>query len=87
MASFRPRKLKHCLNIPMTKTFATHLQCSKTGEHLAIDQPHGLSPEGWPLLVRYDLERLGQSVSKQDIAASGEDGFWRYASFLPVTQP
>lgn len=69
------------------KTFATHLECSKTGEQFAIDQVHGLSSEGWPLLVRYDLDQLAKSVSKQDVYGSSEAGFWRYAPFLPVTEP
>lgn len=68
-------------------TFVSHLECSFTGEVLPAGEIHGLSPAGWPLLVRYDLERLASQVSKQDIYDSVENGFWRYAPFLPVTRP
>ena len=66
-----------------TKTFVTHLECSATQERYPADQIHGLSKAGKPLLVRYDLDALGKSVSKEDIAAR-EPEFWRYREFLPV---
>jgi threonine synthase len=68
----------------VTGTFVSHLECSMTGERYAAGEVHGLSAAGRPLLVRYDLERLGAAVSKADIAASAAPGFWRYAPFLPV---
>ena len=46
------------------KTFVTNLECSDTGKHYAADQLHNLSDTGKPLLVRYDLDALGQAVSK-----------------------
>jgi threonine synthase len=64
-------------------TFVTHLECGMTGAKLPADQLHQLSPEGWPLLVRYDLEALAKSVSKEDLAKRAPD-FWRYREFLPV---
>ena len=68
-------------------TFVSHIECSFTGEQFPAGEIHELSPEGWPLLVKYDLERLASSISKQDIYDSIENGFWRYAPFLPVTKP
>jgi len=71
----------------MNATFVSHLECSLTGETYPAGQIHGLSRVGKPLLVRYDLHRLARNVTKQDIYASVEKGFWRYAPFLPVTKP
>ena len=68
----------------MSETFVTHLECSMTGKHYPAGQVHGLSEAGRPLLVRYDLEKLGAKVSKEDITASNEPGFWRYSPMLPV---
>ncbi len=65
------------------QTFVTHLECSYTGKHYPADQLHGLSEAGKPLLVRYDLEALGQAVSKDDLSARLPE-FWRYREFLPV---
>ncbi len=64
-------------------TFVTHLECSMKGDHYAADQLHGLSLAGKPLLVKYDLEALARSVSKEDLKARPED-LWRYREFLPV---
>ncbi|GAA3261097.1 hypothetical protein GCM10020258_24130 [Sphingomonas yabuuchiae] len=64
-------------------TFVTHLECSLTGERYEADQLHGLSRAGRPLLVRYDLEALGQAVSRDTIAARETD-LWRWRELLPV---
>ena len=64
-------------------TFVTHLECSETGKQYPADQLHGLSDAGKPLLVRYDLERLGKAVRKQDLKARLPE-LWRYREFLPV---
>ena len=63
----------------------SHLECSMTGERHEAGEIHGLSRAGWPLLVHYDLDRLGGMVSRDSIAAAPVDGFWRWAPFLPVT--
>src|SRR6185369_10795511 len=65
------------------KYFVTHLECSLTGERFEAGQLHNLSKAGKPLLVRYDLERLARSVSKEKLASRAED-LWRYREFLPV---
>ena len=71
----------------MSSTYVSHLECSKTGKRYAARTVHNLSESGAPLLVRYDLNRLSEEVCKQDIYDSPEQGFWRYASFLPVEDP
>lgn len=67
----------------MTECFVTHLECSMSGEHYPANQVHGLSKAGKPLLVRYDLERLGKAVTKKELAKR-PGGFWRYLEFLPL---
>lgn len=68
------------------KNYVTHLECSMTGKHYPAGQVHGLSDVGRPLLVRYDLDKMRAEISKEDIAASKANGFWRYAPMLPVTK-
>ncbi|MBX3441242.1 MAG: threonine synthase [Planctomyces sp.] len=68
---------------PERPTFVTHLECSLTGERYEADRPHGLSRAGKPLLVRYDLEQLGRSLSPTELASRSPD-LWRYREFLPV---
>jgi threonine synthase len=64
-------------------TFVTHLECSWTGEVYQADQPHNLSRVGKPLLVRYDLDGVRASLSKEALAARPND-LWRWRELLPV---
>ncbi|WP_294357382.1 threonine synthase [uncultured Sphingomonas sp.] len=64
-------------------TFVTHLECSMTGERYEADQLHNLSRVGRPLLVRYDLNAVGQALSRDQLAAR-ETGLWRWRELLPV---
>ena len=64
--------------------FVTHLECSLTGKKYEKNKIHGLSDEGKPLLVRYDLEAMKKVVSRDDVGNSNEPGFWRYSFMLPV---
>jgi threonine synthase len=64
-------------------SFATHLECSQTGERCAIDQLQGLSPSGKPLLVRYDLSALRAALSRDEMDARAP-GLWRWHELLPV---
>lgn len=64
-------------------TFVSHLECGYTGEKVAADVVHGLSPAGKPLLVKYDLDAIARSVARSDLA-DRPDGLWRYREFLPV---
>ena len=40
-----------------------------TGTELANDTAHNLSPEGLPLLARYDLDRIKQDVDMDALVA------------------
>jgi threonine synthase len=64
-------------------SFVTHLECAMTGERHEADQVHNLSRAGKPLLVRYDLEGVRKSLSKETLAARAPD-LWRYRELLPV---
>lgn len=64
-------------------TFVTHLECSMTGERYEADRLHGLSRVGRPLIVRYDLEAVGQALSRDALAARETD-LWRWRELLPV---
>jgi len=68
-------------------SYVTHLECSYTGESFEANGIQTVSRDGKPLLVRYDLERLRNEVSRGDVEASIEPGFWRYSSLLPVKDP
>ena len=64
-------------------TFVTHLECSLTGEHYPAGQVHNLSRAGRPLLVRYDLERVGAALSRERLAARAP-GMWKWRELLPL---
>ena len=64
-------------------TFVSHLECSLSGERFPADSIQNLSKEGKPLLVRYDLNALGQHLTKDALSKRPED-LWRYREFLPV---
>lgn len=66
-------------------TFVTHLECGLTGKTYSADQVHNLSDAGRPLLVRYDLEGIRKSVSKEELARR-PGGLWKYREFLPVRE-
>ncbi len=67
-------------------TTVTHLECSVTGTRYEAGKVWNLSEGGWPLLVRYDLEKAKASWNRDWIAA-GPDSMWRYAPVLPVRNP
>ncbi|WP_333573066.1 threonine synthase [Sphingomonas sp.] len=64
-------------------SFVTHLECSMTGERYAADELHQLSRVGRPLLVRYDLERVGSALTRDALEARPTD-LWRWRELLPV---
>jgi threonine synthase len=64
--------------------FATHLECSATGQRYPADGPRGLSEAGKPLLVRYDLAAMRRGISREELARRPHGGFWRYRELLPV---
>ena len=64
-------------------TFVTHLECGLDGDRYDADTIQMLSKAGRPLLVRYDLTKLAETVSQQELATRPPD-MWRYREFLPV---
>jgi threonine synthase len=64
-------------------SYATHLECSATGERYDIKSLQGLSAAKKPLLARYDLEALAREASRETIAARAP-GLWRWRELLPV---
>lgn len=68
------------------ENFLSHLECSLTGKRYEAGQVHGLSEAGRPLLVRYDLERLGRRLTRDNFIDRVDPGFWRYAALLPVAK-
>lgn len=64
-------------------TFVTHLECGWTGERVAADRLHNLSPQGHPLLVRYDLVGAAKALTKDGLKSRAPE-LWRYRELLPV---
>jgi threonine synthase len=67
------------------QSYVLHLECSKTGTEYSANQIHNLSEDGMPLLVRYDLDRVKQKLSKDSWYVESAPGFWRYQALLPVS--
>ena len=67
----------------MRYSYATHLECSATGERYDIGRLQGLSAAGKPLLARYDLAALAREVSRDEIERRAP-GLWRWRELLPV---
>jgi threonine synthase len=70
----------------MTYSALSHLECSRTGERYEADVVQGVSAAGVPLLARYDLARVAETVTKEEIAARPPT-LWRYHEVLPVRDP
>ena len=68
------------------RSYVLHLECSKTGKIYPVDQIHNLSDDGMPLLVRYDLKKIKQELSKDSWRIESAPGFWRYQALLPVSK-
>ena len=68
------------------QSYVLHLECSKTGAVYPADQIHNLSDEEMPLLVRYDLKKIKQELSKDSWCMESAPGFWRYQALLPVSK-
>src|SRR3989440_6759299 len=62
----------------------THLECGACGLRHEARRLHNLCTEcGKPLLVRYDLKRAAQSLTKESLSGRRAD-LWRYREVLPV---
>src|ERR1700751_5756925 len=64
-------------------SYATHLECSVTGERHDIGKLQGLSAAGKPLLVRYDLATLRRDLGPEAIEARPAE-MWRWHELLPL---
>lgn len=69
-----------------TSNFVTHLECSMTGARHEAHVLHNLSEEGWPLLVRYDLDAVAKSGLREALATRPST-LWRYQELLPLRAP
>jgi len=64
-------------------SFATHLECSRCQEDFPVDQiAQVCKNDGGPLLVRYDLRRVRDGISR-DALGSRPSTLWRYRELLP----
>lgn len=63
--------------------YVTHLECSKTGETYEPNKLYNLSNAGKPLLVRYDLKRAAETLTKETLK-DRPSTLWRYREVLPV---
>lgn len=64
-------------------SFVTHLECPKCHATYSPSEAHNLCSCGAPLLVHYDLEKIGRSITKEDLKGRRAD-LWRYQEFLPL---
>ena len=77
--------LYHKREPPVRYSYATHLECSATGERHDITRLQGLSAAGKPLLARYDLAALRRELTRAEID-SRAPGLWRWRELLPVPE-
>jgi threonine synthase len=61
----------------------THLECSLCGKTFEPGRVLNLCDCGGPLLVRYDLEKVRKTWSREKVA-QGPNSMWRYAPVLPA---
>jgi len=65
----------------------THLECALCGLRHEAGVLQNLCIEcGKPILVRYDLEKAAQTMTKESLT-SRESSLWRYREVLPVENP
>lgn len=67
-----------------TEIYLSHLECSACGEQLNVDSLWNLCPKCCkPLFVRYDLEKIKQNLTINDITIR-KSKLWQYQEILPV---
>lgn len=59
------------------------LECSRCKKAYDSEQPMNLCECGYPLLVRYDLENVKKTFSKESLVSRKAD-LWRYRELLPL---
>jgi threonine synthase len=68
-------------------SFLTHLECARCGAHHDAQALQNLCRDcASPLLARYDLDRAGAAMSKDDLSGRPAS-MWRYRELLPVDRP
>ena len=65
-------------------SYVSHLECAESGKKYEKGKIHTVSDLGKPILVKYDLERLSNEISRDSIENSKNPGMWRYSPLLPV---
>jgi len=68
-----------------TGSALSHLECAKTQKIYSADKLNNISAAGAPLLARYDLQKVKDSVSKSELAKRPPN-MWRYREVLPVRE-
>jgi threonine synthase len=63
--------------------YVSHLECSKCSATYESERLMQLCPCGGPLLVRYDLKRVGGAFRREALS-SRPPTLWRYRELLPV---
>ena len=61
----------------------THLECSLTGDRYEAGKIHNLSGAGKPLLVRYDLEKARQTLTRETVSKRPST-MWKWRELLPL---
>ena len=64
-------------------TFITHIECTKCDKAYSHEQVLFLCSCGAPLFVRYNLDKVKSSLTKEKIKERSED-IWRYKELLPI---
>ena len=64
-------------------SFVSHLFCPRCGERHDPSEPHNVCTCGSPLVVEYDLDRVGAAVHREDLAGR-DPTMWRYRELLPA---
>ena len=64
-------------------SFVTHLECALTGERAPADRLATVSAAGKPLLVRYDLDAVRRTLTREALARRPAD-LWRWRELLPL---
>lgn len=67
----------------ISKSFVSHLECSRCKKSYDHDQVNHLCSCGAPLLVRYDMKKLAGVFRKKKLAGR-PSSLWRYRELLPV---
>lgn len=67
----------------MSYSYVSHLECPKCGTEYSVKDVQQLCTCGSPLLVRYHLNQVKSTLTKEEIS-SRENSLWRYHELLPV---